>query len=73
MFSNRLKLNVDKTELIIFDKRHQLSKAIFNEASLCNENVPYVPIVRHLGVFLDQQLTMSEHVSHVVETAFWHI
>ena len=73
MFSNRLKLNMDKTELIIFGTKQQLSKVIFNEISVCNENIPSVSAVRNLSVFLDQHLKMIEHVSHVVKTAYWHI
>ena len=73
MFSNRLKLNMDKTECIMFGTRQQLAKLRFDRIDVCNEAIHSVPNVRNLGVYLDQELKMTAHVSHVVKTAYMHI
>ena len=73
MFSNRLKLNMDKTECIMFGTRQQLAKLRFDRIDVCNETIHSVPTVRKLGVCLDQELKMTAHVSHVVKTAYMHI
>ena len=65
MFSNRLKLNMDKTEFITFGTRQQLDKISLNEITYVKKRYQY-PQVRNLGVHLDQNLTMKLHVSHVI-------
>ena len=61
MFSNRLKLNMDKTEFIAFGTRQQLGKLCFGEINVCNETINASPVVRNLGVWLDQELKMKDH------------
>ena len=65
MFSNILKLNMDKTEFITFGTRQQLDKISLNEITYVKKRYQY-PQVRNLGVHLDQNLTMKLHVSHVI-------
>ena len=73
MFSNRLKLNMDKTEFITFGTRQQLDKISLNEITVCEETIPVSPQIRNLGVHLDQELKMKQHVSQVVKSAYMHI
>ena len=73
LFSNRLKLNMDKTECIMFGIRQQLAKLRFDRIDVCNETIHSVSTVRNLGVYLDQELKMTALVSHVVKTAYMHI
>ena len=73
MFSNRLKLNMDKTEFITFGTRQQLSKLCFNEINVCDETIKASPNVRNLGAHLDQELKMKKHVSQVVKSTYMHI
>ena len=73
MFANRLKLNMDKTEFITFGTRQQLDKVCFEAIDVCNNTIQASPVVRNLGVHLDQELKMKAHVSHVVKTSYIHI
>ena len=70
---NRLKLNMNKTECIIFGTKPQLSKLSFDTITVCNETITSVSSVRNLGVHLDQELKMAVHVSVVVKSAYYHI
>ena len=54
MFTNRLKVNMDKTEFIIFGTRQQLSKVCCDSISVKSETIYLRPVVRNLGVLLDQ-------------------
>ena len=73
MFTNRLKLNMDKTEFIIFETRQQLSKVCCDSISVKNETIYSRPVVRNLGVLLDQELKMKYHVFHILQTSYMHI
>ena len=73
MFTNRLKLNMDKTEFIIFGTRQQLSNVCCDSISVKNETIYSCPVVRNLGVLLDQELKMKYHVSHILQTSYMHI
>ena len=65
MDSNKLKLNNDKTELIIFKNRHQIKDHI-NE-SICINDIEIQPSckIKNLGVVFDEDLTMTPHVKAV--------
>ncbi len=73
MLSNRLKLNMDKTEFITFGTRQQLDKLCFDEINVCGDTIRASPNVRNLGVHLDQELKMKTHVSHVIKSAYMHL
>ena len=67
MFSNRLKLNPSKTELILFySGRRQLSYNE-NDTELFGNRIAPVHTVRDLGVMLDSNMTMSQHVLRVCQ------
>ena len=57
----------------VFGKRQQLSKMCFDKINVCNETIFCVPSVRNLGVYLDQELKMKVHASHIVKTSYMHI
>ena len=66
MSSNRLKLNPSKTELIWFySGRRQLS-FVENGIELFGNRIAPVHTVRDLGVMLDSNMTMSQHVLRVL-------
>lgn len=71
--ADRLKLNMDKTECIVFGTKAQLSKLSFDTITVCNEIITSVPCVRNLGIHLDQELKMNMHVSAVVKSAYFQI
>jgi len=62
MASNHLKLN-EKTQIIWLGTRHQLDKVTVQMLKLQNATVPFSSVVNDLGVLLDGQLTMANHVA----------
>jgi len=63
--SNRLRLNVEKTQIL----------AKINKIPLRVGGVDVFPLdsVRDLGVILDSKLTMKNHVDSVVRSCFYHM
>ena len=73
MSSNRLNLNPSKTELIWFySGRRQLSFVEDGIVLFGNRNAP-VHTVRDLGVMLDSNMTMSQHVSSVCQNCYFQL
>jgi len=73
MGSNRLKLNSDKTQVILVGTRQQLDKIHITELQLQSANVPFAETVSHLGVVVDSQLNMSAHVSAVSSSCLFQL
>lgn len=73
MSSNRLKLNVDKTQFIWLGPSAQLAEA--NAIQLVVDGVPITAAttVRDLGVTFDPTLSMKNHVSNVVRSCFYQL
>ena len=71
---NRLKLNLDKTQLIWLGKMQRLATLDITPVRLHESTVskPFIS-VRNLGVILDSELSMSENVSSVTRTYFHHL
>ena len=65
MGSNRLRLNQDKTQIIWIGTRQQLSKVNVTELTLSTAAVSLSSTVSDLGVLIDGQLNMSDHVASV--------
>jgi len=65
--SRRLQLNDDKTEMIWFGSRSNLAKlqSINLSLQVGTGNVQPSSVVRDLGVYMDSELTMKEHVSKI--------
>jgi len=65
--SLRLQLNPSKTEFIWFGTRCKLSKIspAHLSLSLDSSTIPCSTVVRDLGVLLDSELTMKQHISKV--------
>ena len=73
MSSNRLELNPSKTELIWFySGRRQLS-FVENDIELFGNRIAPVHTVRDLGVMLDSNMTMSQHVLRVCQNCYFQI
>ena len=73
MSSNMLKLNHDKTELIVFAPRN--SSRDLSDTSITFDGciVKSVPVVKNLGAYFDSQLNMEKHLSSVAKTCYFHI
>ena len=72
--SRRLQLTGDKTELLWFGSAIHLRKLPpVRSISVNNSIVQLVTVVRYLGVWIDCELSMCEHVSRVTQTCFFHL
>jgi len=65
MRANRLRLYAEKTQLIWLGTRQQLEKLPTGDVQLLSASVRLQSVVRDLGVTLDSQLTMADHVTMV--------
>ena len=57
-----LKLNPDKTEFIMFGYRNQLVKCMASYVTISDSTIPKSPSVKYLGVTLDENLNLKEHI-----------
>jgi len=63
MRSNRLRMTADKTQLVWLGTRQQLAKLTTTELPLLSALVKPSSAVLDLGVNIDGQLTMADHVA----------
>ena len=71
MSANKLKLNPDKTEFIVFGTRHQrknLSKHF--PVHILGEPLQPADSVRNLGVWFDSDFSLSKHVQCICRSCF---
>ena len=65
MADSKLKMNDDKTELMTIGTRSKLNQVIPNLApmSISGCDIPFSQSVRNLGFYLDETLSMDEHLN----------
>ena len=73
MNSNFLKLNNDKTDVILIGSRHQHSLFEMEHITLNGHDLPLSESVRDLGVILDNRLNMNDHITSVCKSANYHL
>ena len=73
MNSNRLKLNSEKTQFIWLGSRHELVRISTTSINLGACTVDFLKTVNDLGVTIDCQLSMKDHVQRVCTTAYYHL
>ena len=71
MTENKLQLNADKTEAILFNSSKL--KHPPTPLSICQATISFSYSVRNLGFNLDEELSMKEHINFVCKTAFLEI
>ena len=71
MTSYLLKLNEDKTQVIWLRTRQQLNQVTTQVLTLPNATVQFSDVVNDLGVQLDSQLTMADHVAALSRSCFF--
>ena len=71
MTHNKLQLNDSKTDILIACPKKFLNHPSIPQSVLIN-NTPIQPspVVRNLGVYLDQNLTFQHHINHVCKLAY---
>ena len=65
----RLRLNCDKTELILFGSRQQLLKCKTSEIELDGNPISTSQYVRYLGGDLDSTLSFKKHINNAAGVA----
>ena len=74
MGSNKLKLNPDKTEFILFGSSSQRAKlASCFPIDILGSKLCPTDTVRNLGVYFDSGFTFSKHVSSICKSCFMHL
>ena len=73
MRSNRLRMNADKTQLVWLGTRQQLAKLTTTEFSLLSSTVKPSSTVLDLGVHIDGQLTMADHVTALLRSCLFQL
>ena len=70
--SHRLQLNADKTEVISVGSKHSLAKLQHHDVTVTvgTETIQSVDVVRNLGVWMDHELSMKQHVIKVAGACF---
>ena len=72
MLSNKLKLNKDKSEVLVISSSFR-PRPPLSSVDICDETVSCSPSVRNIGVIFDQSLCMVPHVNAVCQSSFFHL
>ena len=73
MTADKLKLNDDKTELIVIGTRAQLDKISISELSIDHVKVSAVCNVRNLGTWFDNHLSMKTAINKTCQSELYHL
>ena len=75
MTSNKLKLNQDKTEILIVQTKNNFSSWTVPSITLSEEGetLNTSPVVKSLGVLFDEFLTFEDHVDAIVKSCNIHL
>ena len=73
MLHDNLKLNDEKTELLIIGTLQQLLKVVITHIHIGNTNIhPAVSVARNLGLWLDADLSVTDHTSKMCSSSFYY-
>ena len=72
MLSNKLKLNRDKSEVLVISSIHR-PRPTLSSVDICSETVLCSTSARNIGVIVDQSLSMKPHVNAVCKSSFFHL
>lgn len=70
MTSNHLKLNEDKTEYLIIAKKSTLKRIKNTEINVGPAKIISSKMVKNIGGFLDQNMSMEEQVKNTIRTCY---
>ena len=73
MNQNRLKLNDQKTEFIIFGTSSGLKKVSTKSIRVGEESIPVSNTVRNIGAMFDQEMKMDAQVNSMCKSAWYHL
>ena len=71
MFENKLKLNPDKTEFIVFDSMNMYKWLKHSlPANILGNSLSPMDIVHNLGVLFDSKFSLTNHVNSDIKSCF---
>jgi len=76
MTENQLKLNDDKTEVLLFPFLSSLKPSTISlpgSVTLGSRNIPFSDSARNFGVILDSNLSMKKHIIKICQTAYFKL
>lgn len=73
MTANKLKLNDDKSEVIVFSPPRVQTPPVLNTFSLCGTNIPVATSVRDLGVIFAKNLNAEQQVNAMSAACYFHL
>ena len=68
----KLKMNTEKTEFIIFGHSKQLEKCVTQHSNVVGDMIDRSSCICYLGAFLDENLTLKEHVKRISAASIRH-
>jgi hypothetical protein len=71
--SNKLKMNDDKTEILILGTKTKLQQTNTQSMTFFNCTIPFAKSARNLGVYLDCHLTMDTHINQLCKSLYFHL
>lgn len=75
MSVNKLKLNEDKTVLMVYNSRQRICSTLesFSQLTVAGHTIPASSSTKNLGVTFDQTLSFDKHVNEVVRSVNFHL
>ena len=73
MFHNKLQMNDDKTEVILFAPKGLASEHLPKSIKINETAIKVVPMLQNLGVILDSSLSFNQHVKNTCRSAFMEL
>ena len=72
MVSNKLKLNGDKTELLVINARHRPCPLI-DHIDVSNFKIQPSDTASNIGVTFDRHMSLDQHVTNICKTCSFHL
>ena len=73
MLSNKLKLNGEKTEIMIVGTHAKVQALKTSKITVCDEQIEVSHNVKNLGIVVDTNLTMEKHISHIRKVCYFEL
>jgi hypothetical protein len=73
MTTNMLKLNDEKTEALLVGPANRRAKTDLCDITAGNSQIKLSTVVKNLGVYLDNELTMDKHVSYICKVCYFQL